>query len=388
MPIRNFKWAILLCKLKNCPVEQHPPQFFKNFVSKKGGGSLTDYWNSMSFGNLDMSDSDIYGWIQLDISAEDMKKLDRSVKIQKCIDAVTSTLPFYEVPEFAFHDGFIAIINAPVDSGRSGNGILWDPPVWNLTFLAHEVGHVLGFDHSFDTNFVSYDLNSESRPGAYGDSRDIMSAQTFAGLQGAFDGVFGDTGPGLNALTRYKLGWLPSDKAWNTSHSVGQPTWQTQIEVAAIDQPAIRRSQLLQISGLGSDGGIVPITYTVEFRPSSGWDAGLPSDAVVIHKVQDGDLPRVLWSPNDTQDWHKGDRLLDIAREIAIDVVFIDSQRGVASVFVQAGPVAAASISVRRSLAHKCDLSKGLRAVKPLSPPFPADSLRSRLLANPPQLSS
>ena len=76
---------------------------------------------------------------------------------------------------------------------------------------------------------------------------------------------------------------------------------------------------------------------------------------------------------------------MDLARSLAINVASIANDNSAASVLLVAGANATLPmISVRKTLAHKFDLSKGLRQIKP-SAPFPANSLRAMLLDNPPQ---
>jgi hypothetical protein len=129
------------------------------------------------------------------------------------------------------------------------------------------------------------------------------------------------------------------------------------------------------------------IVYRIEFRPRIGWDAGLPADAVTIRMMRDRDIARITWSGNGTQDWHAGETFFDAVRKLAIDVVRIAEDKSTASVSVAAGKRAGAlrNYSVRKTLGPRYDLSKGLRAIRP-RPPFPTNSVRSRLLDNPPQL--
>lgn len=101
--------------------------------------------------------------------------------------------------------------------------------------------------------------------------------------------------------------------------------------------------------------------------------------------IREGDHPRIAWSSRNTQDWVPTDRFVDLARSMLIDIVWIADDKSAARVFVASGTDAKlAMISVRKSLAHKFDVSKGLRAINP-SAPFPSTSLRARLLDNPPQ---
>ena len=111
---------------------------------------------------------------------------------------------------------------------------------------------------------------------------------------------------------------------------------------------------------------------------------------MAIHMVRDGEHPRIAWSSGNkagwnTQGWVPGDTFVDLARSIAIDIVFLADDNSAASVFIVAGANAKLPmISVRKSLAHKFDLTKGLRSIRPASP-FPSNSLRAKLLDNPPQ---
>src|SRR5262249_49468103 len=142
----------------------------------------------------------------------------------KCIDAVKDAFAGdpATLARIAGNNGFLVIINEVIDSGADGAGrVLLDPGAWNPTFIAHEMGHVLGLDHSFDTSPVSWDVTSDGRPGAYGESLDIMSAQAFGGLPSSFQGPLGNTGPGLNAANREKLGWLPEAKILTLNQRVG-----------------------------------------------------------------------------------------------------------------------------------------------------------------------
>jgi len=129
-----------------------------------------------------------------------------------------------------------------------------------------------------------------------------------------------------------------------------------------------------------------PMTYLVEFRARGGWDTGMPADAVVIRMLREGDVPRIAWSTDDNQDWVLDSRFVDLAHEIAITVASIAPDRSKADIFVSAGANARLTVmSVKNSLAHKFDLTQGLRRITP-SPPFAADSVRARLLTRPSQL--
>lgn len=233
------------------------------------------------------------------------------------------------------------------------------------------------------------DAYDDNRPGAYGDSCDIMSAQNFAGLPVTFGSKFGTAGPGLNALNRESLGWIPNDRIL---YFLGG---HAEVDIAPLDNTASPNALMLKTGGPKVvsivDGSPLPsatyITYTVEFRPKLGWDAGISADAVVIHLIREGDRPRIVWSDGDKQSWLPGDRLVDLAHNLKIEVLRIRDDKSAATLSVENDGLPAKyldGISVKKTLAHKFDVTKGLRSIKS-SPASPSNSLRGRLLDNPPQ---
>src|SRR5262245_8002082 len=86
------------------------------------------------------------------------------------------------------------------------------------------------------------------------------------------------------------------------------------------------------------------------------------------------------------QDWHVGEHFVDEATRLAIDVMCFAGDKVTPSVAIAAGTRAGnlRNGSVAKSLGPRSDLKEGLRAIVP-RPPFPANSVRARLLDSPPQ---
>ncbi|KAA0776194.1 hypothetical protein DT250_04260 [Bacillus sp. AR2-1] len=322
-------WAIILCKFSDQNQEPQNPQFFQDLFVNPSTGGMFDYWHDISYGAIDLTYSKVFGWLQLPYTLATDKQRTRMQRITSAIDAVKNQVdfsPFY---------GIIVILNAQVDSGSVGiqqltfgstiknYGLLvLDPGAWNNTFAAHEMGHGYGLDHSFDTNPVSYDPNDDSRPGAYGDKWDIMSAFTFAGCSATFqDPRFGASGPGLNALNHLVLGWATNQI---TDVDLNLNNWRERVNLSPLNQPVSSGSSAFVRVLYGSS------TYTVEYRKKAGWDRGIIHEAVLVHKLQNGSS--YLQEGKYTQDLQEGDVFLDVG--VTIKVETINSIQGYATVTI------------------------------------------------------
>lgn len=397
MATRYFRWAVMLCNFSDQPTEPNTPQYFGQLIGGLGLGSLHDYWSRMSYGALDMTMSVVYGWVTLPSTQSGLSNItgpgSRDTKIQMCKFVTAPRADFGSVHSeerrslFYMYDGYIAIVAGNAgDRGAAGNGILADAGYWDPTWLAHEMGHVvLGLNESFDTSPTTWSPVANDNPGAYGDGRDIMSARTFANQPTTFPSRFGTGGPGLNAITREKVGWLAADRIYTITQNWGEE-FGVQVPIGPLDSAESPFNLMVKVKANGVRPGPAAVTYTIEYRPRAGWDSGLPADEVVIHIIRDGDVPRIIWATRDTQGWVPGQTFVDEARGILISVV--QATPTMASVMVSSTLRRAwRQISVRATFAHKVDITDGLRPIAPM-PGLPSDSLRARLLNHPPQLPS
>ena len=246
---------------------------------------LARYWWDMSYGQFDANGTQVFGWFNMPgVTKAQFVALGRQAKINACISAATANGvkigDFFKV---------IAITNVISDSGSSGGSTILDPGAWTLGWAAHESGHDLGLDHSFDDSPVSCSPPNDGRPGAYGDGWDIMSFACYGGINPMFSPAsgFGNSGPGLHAVYREKLGWIPANRILEIT--AGTPSRRVET-LAALNHVEAPGPLMVKVFVNPADRSEY---YTLEFRRQEGWDAGIGGDTVLIHQVKNG-LPYLI----------------------------------------------------------------------------------------------
>lgn len=163
--------------------------------------AMLDYWSYNTYGYLDFLNSALFPWVDITITADDVS---RQTQVKNAYDA-TKAIPNNNVDDFdayflLTYPGRMTIPNPKAGQPGEPRTIVLDfdggagpvannkpacaIPVMNadLTFMCHEMGHVLGFGHSYGVlnNGIDWDGKPPYDEGnVYGDPYDIMSSATF-----------------------------------------------------------------------------------------------------------------------------------------------------------------------------------------------------------------
>lgn len=281
-------WAIILCKFSDLPdFEPYPVSFYRDRFTEVGDGKGTefDYFREVTYGQLDMTGSKVFGWFV-------MRQHSTSEPPTLTYPAGRSTLHDWGVEMARAHRidlrpfyGVAVVFNSSTDSGSAGgHRVVFGNKErnWEPTFIFHELGHGFDLNHSWS-----------ARPDVvYGDRWDIMSAMrvfTFKDSQGH------PNGPGMNAWNLRKLGCIPNSRVLSMAGNSGTRT----INLAALNRPEAKGYLMASIRPAG--GSRSEPTYLIEFRQKKDWDAGIPRDTVLVHEVRANGTSYILKNETPTR---------------------------------------------------------------------------------------
>jgi hypothetical protein len=295
-------WAVVLCNLSDvAPGPDARARYVQFFTSVgTGSGGAFDYWRDISYGRGGLRASRVFGFIDIGRTRAELNAFSGGAQRQKIWDWGRAAAQSNGI-DLAAYSHTIIFLNVSADHGGVGGGVVLayeDTRPLEPTFIAHEMGHGFGLDHSFGESSTPC-ASGDGRPGAYCDMFDIMSAMNVHSFQ---DALNRRCGPSLNALSRERMGWMPSERVWSTA----APLRAESVTLAALNRADVPGHLMAKLSAPSRDPNqAMPSTYVVEYKDAAGWDRGLIHDHVYIHEVRVDGLVRLL------TDFHGG--LLDQA---------------------------------------------------------------------------
>ena len=331
---KKVKLAILRARHDPTSTKISDQACIQTLMTSQTRRSVLNYWSDNTDGYLDFVDSALFPWVDITITAADTS---RQTQADKAYEATKALNGNQDLDGF---DGFIVITlpgqmtvpnpmagqpNQPQTitlsfDGGAGPQLLGKPacalPVMTSdhTFMCHEVGHVLGFEHTYGVwnNGIDWDgIPPWDQGQIYGDPYDIMSSATFGTR---------NLDPNLSKYTgRPKFAGL-SVAGWPIQPTITMGPAPARAHVHQWDSSALPSGSVhhlqtpngakhsVRLYAAGARRGsprLVVIHPTnedaqgrgrcyLEYRDTSGWDAGLDvagndlaRQAVVAHTLAD-----------------------------------------------------------------------------------------------------
>jgi len=270
---------------------------------------LARYWQDTTEGLLDLSGSQIFPWLTLGINQPTVWTSRKVILDAAVLSATTAGIdlrPFAGLIVIAIPNLIPGTNQASLDTGANsgalkiGQLVLFELPAALLSegddhdFMAHEVGHVLGFNHTWTANPLwtpDSGLATE-----YGDPYCIMSGRRSLWAAPA------DPAFAVPATYRNRMGTRPS--ASLLTHSLAD--WETSGQVKRLTNSVQNVSQTVRLYALDTrqKPSVVAVdypnlfttVYTAEYRRPVGWDAGV-AQGVVIHTIGHTGAPKAPFTP-------------------------------------------------------------------------------------------
>lgn len=316
-------WITIMCKCSDIADEPHDYTFFEGMYSDIEPG-LNHYWKELSFNNFNVDGSAVAGtgWYTLPHGdayynpTGTSMGADKTALMNDCIAQADADV------DFSLYDGINMMFNWNFDRGWAWGGgtgtitldgvtkswsITWEPP-WgyaDISVIAHEMGHGFGLPHSTAIDWTS----------VYDNAWDVMSQDRYNCFTGSVhrDATYGCKPQHTISHHKDILEVIAAAKITTVI-----PGTSATINLDDLAAPPSTGYQMVKIP----IGTSAESYYTVEARRFTGYDAKLPGEAVIIHKVETYSAVLVpsASSTDPSVMWNVGETFNDVANGIVVTV--------------------------------------------------------------------
>jgi hypothetical protein len=286
---KKLPFAVLLCRFKGLPGDPTIERFYRGIFAR-GSGGLVEYWGDVSLGAVDISGTQVFGWLELDwtrAEAGGAGKLQR----KKLIDHAKAVAKRNGAPLEKFY-GVIAVFThrwskngippgeptweagdpmAPyypfwIEGSASGRDVGQTPP-FSGNVLAHEIGHTFSMRHDFGA-----DLTTD-----YADPCCIMSQHN-----SFTHPTWNAFGPALCLPHLIQRGWMFNHRVYHDTGGWLSRSEGVTVPLAAIADLSARANLGLRLTyrnqGTAWD-------YFVEYMRPIEWNRGLTEPLIIIRRI-------------------------------------------------------------------------------------------------------
>ncbi|HET8955114.1 MAG TPA: VCBS repeat-containing protein [Solirubrobacterales bacterium] len=318
---RKTPWAVLLCRFNDSAIEPIPRQYYERLFTTAGAGTLNmvEFFCHMSHCKLDLSGSQVFGWLTLDKKFGDYKGSGTNKRGR--LDLVEWAKQAARRAGVKVDDyfGVVVVLNVPTDLFGGKGFAVCDPLSSHPASIGQEMGHGYGVDHSM------LDGSTE----LYKDRWDTMSTttETFSAPHPEYQLI----GPGLNAWNMRGRGWLDESRVWKH----GGERFDETIQLRPLHHRELPWWLAAELPG----------NFLAEFRVIQDWDGGLLRPAILIHYFNENQSYLVQGGSGGSYDLVAGDTFtadvvsfLGLRHLIKLDIIGIDGANQVATVRVRYRP--------------------------------------------------
>jgi hypothetical protein len=274
--------VIIRCRWESYPAEwpdppQIPDETLQAMFSRTAGlWSVAELWHHATLGEIDFDEA-----VLLDVGAlpgkgfDGSKDPDGNVITPSRPETIDAAISKAQSQDFTFASGDVPIViiaPPPSDAGAHGSRCLFDV-LGNQSFMAHEFGHALNFDHSWGPAFGDPDAE-------YCDPYCVMSCDMFGYRAPWANGLLTGVNPkGLPSGWTVQMGPLPAAAdVWLYNADFAKCPAVVQIDLASNQRTVILRSygaansQSDMVLAVADSGAF---KWFVEYRGAHGWDRGI-----------------------------------------------------------------------------------------------------------------